>query len=183
MFDDEARDPHPGRATGLTRARHRDLRGRRREVWLRRAGLGLLLIVPIAGLAGAFGQQTSSSRARGAGATLQVDAPNALRGSLLWQGEVQVAPSARIAHPRIVLDRGWIDGMTINSITPNPDAEQEDRNGLTLAYGPIGAGDTMTVRVEAQVNPTTIGVRPLDVVLRDGATPLAGVRRRVRIYP
>jgi len=56
---------------GLDLERHRDLRGRDREPWIRRSGMALLTLIPLAALLNTFGQAPTASTAEGSGAELR----------------------------------------------------------------------------------------------------------------
>jgi hypothetical protein len=163
--------------------RHRDLAGRRMEVWLRRGALLVLLGICAAGLANVFGQRARTSVAAGPAATLRVEAPDRLRGGLLGQVLIRVAARERIGEPRLVLGPGWTDQVTVNTISPEAEAQADSGGRLVLAYGPIAAGGTLTVRIEFQVNPVNIGRRSQDVELRDGATTVVRVTRMLTVFP
>lgn len=168
---------------GLTHERHRDLQDRAYRVWVRRVALLVLLAVCAAALAGAFGQTATTSTADGPGVGLAVEAPDRLRGGLIYQGEIEVRAVRRIAQPRIVLDRGWSDGVTRNTIAPEPVDQGDEAGRLVLAYDELPAGRTLTVRIQLQVNPTTVGTRPQDVEVRDGDRVLARAERTLTIFP
>jgi hypothetical protein len=180
-----SRDDRDARAlpAGLSAGRHRDLMGRRHEPWIRRAVLLLLVAAIALGLANVFGQRASTSSAAGPSAELEVEAPWVLRGGVLGQLVVRVEAGERIAQPRIALERGWVEGITINTIAPDSADQADDEGSLVLAYGELPAGDTLTVRIAFQVNPTTLGEKPGGVELRDGATPIARVERDVTVLP
>jgi hypothetical protein len=73
--------------------------------------------------------------------------------------------------------------MHINSIEPAP-VEELGRDGrLALDFGPVAAGETATVYMEFQVNPTNVGRRSQDVELRDGDRLLARADLAVTILP
>ena len=116
-------------------------------------------------------------------ATLTVEAPARLRGGLLAQGLIQVDARRRIAQPPLVLAGGWLDDITINTISPAPADEADDDGRLVLAYGELPAGDSLTVRIQPQVNPTTVGTKPQDVELRDGDATIARAERTVTVFP
>ena len=52
--------------------RDRDLRGRRKDVWIRRSLMALVAVVPILGLFNLFGQRPTTSKAAVPAATLSV---------------------------------------------------------------------------------------------------------------
>ena len=136
------------------------------------------------GLANVFGQRATTSSAAGAAAELTVEAPSRLRGGLLGQGVIRVDTVRRVARPRIVLDRGWVAGMTINTISPEAaDQSGDDQGRPVLAYGELPAGESLTVRISYQVNPTTLGSAPGGVELRDGDTTIARVDRTLIVFP
>ena len=152
------RDPRWGRSgndpselpDGITAERHRDLAGRTREPLTRRVVL-LALAAPCAlDLTGFFGRQAGTTTAAGPAATLVVEAPDRLRGGLFAQGRLHVEAHTRIAQPRLVLGPGWVDDITINTISPAPADQAEDGGALVLAYGALPAGERLTVWIELQ---------------------------------
>jgi hypothetical protein len=180
---EEGRDVASELPEGLEPERNRDLRGRGHEPWVRRVVVVALLALVAVGLANVLGQRATSSSAGTAAAELSVTAPDRLRGGLMWQATIRVDARVRVARPRIVLDRGWLDGMTVNTVVPEAADQDDDSGRLVLAYGELPAGDTLTVRIALQVNPTTIGSDPQGVELRDGDTTIARVDRTVVVLP
>jgi hypothetical protein len=173
-------DPPPGQ---LSLDRHRDLVGRAHQPWGRRAFLAILLAFCIAALVNVFGEASIRSSASTPAATLAVDAPDRLRGGLIAELELTVGARQAIAKPRIVLDRGWLDQITINTIVPEAAAQADEGGRLVLAYDRLPAGRTLTVRVQFQVNPVKIGVEDQGVALRDGDRTLAQVHRTLTVFP
>jgi hypothetical protein len=163
--------------------RHLDLAGRGYEPWVRRAVLVLFLALVALGLANVFGQKAATSSAAGAAAELTIEAPDRLRAGVLGQGTIRVDAARRVAQPRLVLDEGWIDGMTINTISPEAADQGTDEGRPVLSYDELPAGDSLTVRISYQVNPTTIGSRPGGVVLLDGDREIARVDRTIVVFP
>jgi hypothetical protein len=173
-----------GLPDGLGHERHVELRGRGYEPWLRRAILVVILAGLALGLANVFGQRATTSEAAGTAADLRVTVPERMRGGILGQGTIRIEARRRIAQPRIVLDRGWTNGITINTISPEAaDQEGDDRGRVVLAYRELPAGARLTVRIAFQVNPTTLGSDPQDVELRDGDDVIARVERTAVVFP
>ena len=170
----------PGR---LSAEHDRDLVGRDRDVWVRRLLLGLLAAFAVAALLNVFGQRTATTSVHGAAASLSVNAPERLRGGLIFQGRFDIQAEQAIEHPKLVLSSGWLEAMTLNTTEPEPLDESSRDGGLELAFGPLAAGDGLTVRTEWQVNPTTVGSRTQDVALYDGKRELASVDRSMTVFP
>ncbi len=163
--------------------KHRDLAGRRHEAWVRRALLLLPLAVVAAALANVFGQQASTRTVAAPGATLELRAPAALRPGLLWQARFRITAERALQQPALVLDRGWLDGMTINTIEPAPAEESSEGDRLVLKLQPLQAGETASLTLAFQVNPTTFGSQDQGVRLLDGGNPVVSLSRSVRIFP
>jgi hypothetical protein len=83
----------------------------------------------------------------------------------------------------LVLDSGWLEGMTINTIEPGPIGEASRDGKLALELGHVPAGKTYLLFVQIQVNPTNIGRRSQDVELFDGPKHLLTVDRTITILP
>lgn len=167
----------------LERDRHVELHGRDRERWFRRGTLLAVLGFAVAGLVGVFGQRGVEKRVASADASLEVDAPAALRSGLMYQARFEIRATKRIDLPILVLGDGWFNGMTINSIEPSPVAETQRNGHMILVFDRLDAGDELTVYMEPQANPTTTGVRSQDVALNDGGTVLLQVDRSVTVFP
>jgi hypothetical protein len=160
-----------------------DQRGERRGLRARRVVVGLLTLVPLIALTGLLGQRASTTSAAGRQAAIVVRAPKTVRGGLFFQSRVTIRVTGRIQHPRLVLDRGWLEGMQINSIEPS--AQDEDsRNGrLVLAYATWLPGERKTIWLQFQVNPTNVGHRPYGIELDDDNVKLARIDRTLTVLP
>jgi hypothetical protein len=169
--------------SSLDLERSRDLRGRSWHVWIRRGLIALLLAIGLFALLGGIGQRASSVTASGSAATLIVHSPGRVRGGLIFQARISVRARRTIDEPRLVLGPGWFDGLTINTIEPDP-SEQANRNGrVALHDDELPAGHVVRVFIEFQVNPTTVGRKTQQLELDDGGEPLAKLERRMTVLP
>ena len=168
---------------GLAAKRHRDLAGRERDPWIRRAFLFLLTALVVAALVNIFGQRSQTLRAGGPDARLEVHGPERVRGGLLYQQRITVRALHDIAHPRVVLGTGWLDGQTINTIEPGAVGETSRDGKLVLSYDQLSAGDKLEIFVDYQVNPTHVGRTDHGVELDDAERPLARVNSTLTTFP
>jgi len=168
---------------GLNLERARDLVGRDREPWVRRVGISLVLLIPLAALLNTFGQSPVKATAAGAGVRLSVESPEAARGGLIYQVQVTVDADSGIKEPVLVLSESWLQGLTLNTTEPAASDEQWGPEGLMLTYAPVQAGGQLKVFLQYQVNPTTVERRTQRVEIRDGTTPLAHLDRIFTVYP
>lgn len=163
--------------------RLRDLEGRLRHPFFRRTGLVALAAITIAALTGALGQTESTHSTGNEVAQLEVRAPSTLRGGLLWRARVTVTAREELVEPRIVLADGFVDGMQLNTIEPAPDSEASRDGALEFTYPTIPQGDTLTLYLQLQADPTVIGRQDLGVSLISDSGPALHLPRTTRVLP
>jgi hypothetical protein len=167
----------------LDRRHNVDLAGRSLEPWVRRAILLALIGLVALALANVFGQAAATSAAETTTARLEVRAPEALRGGLIYEARFTVEARDELRRANLVLDPGWFDGMTLNSTEPDPVGWAQRNGRSVIELGEIPAGERYVLRLQFQVNPTAIGGRRQDVRLENGGQPLALVKRSIFVYP
>ena len=168
---------------GIVLRRHRDLVGRAWHVWPQRVLLWLIAAILILGLLNVFGQRPLTSRAADAAAILSVYSPARVRGGLLYTARFHVTAKTDLKKVSLVLDPGWVEGMQINSINPQPIGEASRDGRIALDLGHIPAGHSAIYFVEFQVDPTNVGYRSQNVELDDQGKRLFFIRRTIMIFP
>jgi len=154
-----------------------------REPLIRRVCLVLLVVLCALGLANLFGQRPSTSKAATAAASLSLYAPTHVRSGLYFEARFHIVARRELKKATLVLDPGWAEGMTINTIEPSPIGEASADGKLVLTLGHIPAGKSYILFMQLQVNPTNVGHRSQNVELDDGTTPLLQIKRDVTIFP
>jgi hypothetical protein len=112
-----------------------------------------------------------------------VDAPERVRGGLLFEARFDLHARTDIGDARLVLADGWLEGMSINTIEPSPSSETSRDGRLELDIGRLAAGATYRLYMQFQVLPTNVGSRSADVSLWDGTTRLLLVDRTITALP
>jgi hypothetical protein len=153
------------------------------ELWVRRGLMTLFALLAVLALLNVFGQRPVTTTDGGQEASLEVVAPSTLRGGVYFMGRFEITAQEEIENATLVLDPGWLESMHVNSIEPAPVDELGRDGRLALDFGPVAAGETATVYMEFQVNPTNVGRRSQDVELRDGDRLLARADRDVTVLP
>jgi hypothetical protein len=166
----------------LTLRRNRDQVGRR-EVPIRRSLVGLVCLFLLAGLFNVFGQRPDSVQAAAAAAALKLYAPSHVRSGLYYEARFTIDARQDLKNAMLVLNPGWIEGTTINTIEPSPLGEASRDGKLVFTLGHIRAGTTYLFFMQLQVNPTNVGRRSQDVALYDGGTLLTTIDRTVTVFP
>lgn len=163
--------------------RHRDLVGRERHPWIRRALLGLLGIVCLLALLDLFGQLSGTTHAAAAQAELSVSAPTRVRSGLLYTARFEVRARQSIKQATLVLDKGWFENVQVNSYVPQP-VSQASRDGrVTFELGHIPAGHSYVFYLQFQLNPTDVGRRSENVELDDGTQRIVRIERTATVFP
>ena len=170
-------------AESIRKETHRDLVGRASHPWYRRVLLAVLAVVPVLALFNVFGQRTQRTEAQTPAAALTISTPGHMRGGLIYQTKINVVARQRLAQPKIVLDRGFFDGLTVNTIEPQASQELNRDGRVVLEYGAIAAGEQLTVWIQYQVNPTTVGSRTQRFELDDGQRPVTQITRHFTSFP
>jgi hypothetical protein len=168
----------------LTLAHHRDLQGRERRPVARWILLGLLSVVLLLGLLNVFGQRPDTDVADGSVAELKVYSPTKLRSGLFYESRFTIRAHEEIENATLVLDPGWLEGMTLNTLEPAPVGEANRDGRIALELGHIPAGGLHRFFLQFQVNPTNVGFdRAADVELHDGERLLLHLDRTVTVFP
>jgi hypothetical protein len=161
----------------------RDTRGGAVGLATRRVMVALFCVFVALAVLDVYGQQAGSKAAVASTATVTVRAPDTVRGGLFFQSRVEIVARRAIEYPRIVLDRGWLEGMQVNSIEPAAQSESSRDGRLVLSYDTLDAGDRMTLWLQFEVDPTSVGRRPYGLELDDATTRLARVERTITVLP
>ena len=166
----------------LTLKISRDREGKR-DVLARRVGLTALGVLLVLALVNVFGQRPSTMTADAGAATLEVYAPERVRGGLYYEARFTVEARQEVEEATLVLAPGWAEGITINTVVPSPVGEASRDGQLAFELGRIPAGQKHVFFLHFQVNPTNVGHRSQDVSLYDGDRLLATIDRSVTIFP
>jgi hypothetical protein len=168
---------------GLTLKHHRDLVGRERQPWTRRVLLVLIGVVIALALLNVFGQRPSTTSGRGPAAELDVYSPERVRGGLYFESRFHIRAIRDLKEATIVLDPGWLEGMTLNTVEPAPIGEASRDGRIAFELGRIPAGEEYLFFLHFQVNPTNIGRRSNDVQLYDGEQLVLELDRSITVWP
>jgi hypothetical protein len=160
----------------------RDREGKR-DVKFRRAGVVLVMVFLALGLLNLFGQRPSASAAEAEEARLEVYAPERVRGGLYYEARFRVDAVRELKEATLVLDPGWAEGITINTVEPSPVGEASRDGKLVFALGRIPAGQKHVFFLQLQVNPTNVGHRSQDVELYDRDERITRIDRSVTVFP
>jgi len=167
----------------LVLARNRDLVGCRQQVWFRRGLLALVGVVPLLALFNVFGQRPQSTVIDSPRASLELYSTPHIRGGLIFESRFTVTAHRELRRATLELERGWMEGLTINTIEPSPVRESSRDGKLVLVLGHVPAGQRHVLYMQFQVNPTNVGRRPQDVRLYDGQELLLTIDRTVTVWP
>lgn len=160
----------------------RDREGKR-DVLFRKIAMTAIVLFLALGLFNLFGQRPSTSAAESDAARLEVYAPERVRGGLLYEARFRIDALRELEQATLVLDPGWAEGITINTVEPSPLGEASRDGSLAFELGRIPAGQKHLFFLHLQVNPTNVGRRSQDVRLYDGDELLSTIDRTITIFP
>jgi hypothetical protein len=175
-------------ADGRTDARRPDARAERRSQRTRALPLDAARVarpprdVRALGLLNVFGQRPATSRAAAPAAELSVYAPERVRSGLYFDARFHVRAIRELEDATLVLDPGWREGMTLNTVEPAPVGEESRDGALALELGRIPGGSEHLLFLQFQVNPTNVGHHSHDVDLYDGEEQLVSIDRTITVW-
>lgn len=160
----------------------RDREGRR-DVLFRRIAFSAIVVLLVLGLLNLFGQRPQTAAVEHPAATLELTAPKRVRGGVIYEARFRIAASRELKQATLVLDPGWIEGTTINTVEPSPIGEGSRDGDLVFELGRVPQGEQYVLYLQLQVNPTNVGKRSHDVRLYDGDELLASLDRTQFVFP
>ena len=101
----------------------------------------------------------------------------------MFQSRFTIQAHRPLDTPKLVLDPGWFEQMTINSLEPGASSETSRNGKIVLSFDSLRAGQKLVFWAFFQVNPTNVGHRPQGVELDDGNRPLLRINRSVTVFP
>jgi len=148
--------------------------------------IGLLVLGGIlaASLFGVFGGHRNDTLRQAAnGVELSVSTPRTLRNGEFFEIRIELSASRPIAQPAIAISATSLRDLTINTTMPEPAGEKFGDGAFLLEYDPLAPGDTLTVKIDGQSNPTLFGGTKGRLEVRDGEAVLAAVPLDIRVLP
>jgi len=149
--------------------------------WIGLLVLGAILVASLFGVFGGHRNDTLGQTANGV--DLRVSTPRTLRNGEFFEIRVDIAAQRPIAEPALAISVGSFHDLTINTTMPAPTGEKADEDAFLLEYDPLAPGDTLTVKIDGQSNPTLVGGTKGRLEVRDGDTVLAAVPLSIRVLP
>ncbi|HEX3900735.1 MAG TPA: hypothetical protein VHW74_16405 [Mycobacteriales bacterium] len=156
----------------------------RAGLWARRVAMCVLAAVMIAALCNVFGQRATTVHATGPLARIDVRAPATVRPGLLFQAKITLSVSAVLPKAQLILSRGWIDGLTLNTEEPAAPSETSGPDGsLVLSIGTLQPGSPYVQYLAYQVNPTSLSRRAQAITLVSDGVAIVTLHRTMTIVP
>lgn len=116
-------------------------------------------------------------------AARRVKTPVLIRNGEFFETVADVRADAPIANATLGTEAGLRHDMTINTKIPSPN-EQTFRSGENrFSFDALGAGETLTLNINGQVNPPLFAGNVGGVAIYDGDRLLGRQAVRIRVLP
>jgi hypothetical protein len=73
-----------------------------------------------------FGQRPGTSQASTAAGSVKVYAPGRVCNGLYYEARFTITARRELKNALLVLDSGWLEGTTVNTIEPSPGRRSQD---------------------------------------------------------
>ena len=104
---------------------------------MRWAGLLTMLgFLCLLGLLNTFGQRPDTATASADGVELEVYSPERLRSGLFFMSRFTIRAERELEAATLLLDPGWMEGITLNTLVPSPRRRGEPGRESRLRPGP-----------------------------------------------
>ena len=143
--------------------------------------LGLLLAVALAGYFG--GKPHPTRTITTPSATVKLQLPERIRNGMFFEMRAEVQTKRAFTDLTVAISSTYWHDLTINSMIPGP-AEEKSENGRYLfSYGPIDANQTLTIKIDGQINPPLFGGTKGNILLMDGDAVIAAIPVTMKVLP
>ncbi len=161
--------------------RHGTSAGHRHAGWLRLGILAAILGVALLGLLGGAPAQTL--RMASASATLAVTTPDRLRNGMFFETRISAEAKKPIGDAVIAIPAAMWRDVTVNTMIPSP-AEEEFVDGeFRFHFGPLGAGETLGIKIDGQMNPPRYSSSGGRIRLLDGEAEIVALPVSLKVIP
>jgi len=165
---------------GLSAEHQRTAKGWRRHASpLALVVLGLVMLWALSGLAGVEETLTEET----AVVTGTWHAPARIRNGEFLEMRLGVEAHERIEELVIGVDASLWEDFTINTFLPAASEEASEDGELLFTFGPLEAGTSFLMKVDAQINPDMLWRNEGDVTVYDGDTALVEMPIVIEVLP
>ena len=155
----------------------------RRARTLRRAGLGFLSLVVLAGAVGLLGIRTRTVSASGGGYSLRLDYPWTDRSDQPAHWLLTVRHRGGFAGPvEVAITQSYLDLLDINAIEPEPSASRNVGGYVVWTFDPP-AGDELRVLLDANIGLNVRFGAGARVAVLDHGRPVVAASYRTWVAP
>jgi hypothetical protein len=145
-------------------------------------GLILLSLAMVVGVLGLAGREQTVSASDG-GIRLEWHAPTVIRNGEFLEMRITLASAEAIGRPVLGIDATLWEDFTINTFIPAP-ADESSRDGeFRFEFPPLDPGSSLLVKVDAQINPDTLGGNAGRVTVYDGMEALVSLPVQIEVLP
>lgn len=135
-------------------------------------------------LAGIFGGQPHPTRViETPSATITLQFPETLRNGEFFEMRASITAKRPIQDLGIGISHSYWRDLTINTMLPAPSEEKSEQGRYMLTYGPLKAGETLTLKIDGQINPPLFAGTRGQLFVMDSDDQLATVPLNLRVFP
>lgn len=137
-----------------------------------------------AAVTGHFGGQPSPRVDADFGpAQLSVMTPAVIRNGEFFETAIDIRADEPLADATLAVEAGLWRDMTINTTIPAAAEEKYKDGEYRFAYGPLEAGDTLSIKIDGQINPPLFAGNEGVIAVYDGERLLGRRVFRIKVLP
>lgn len=155
--------------------------------WHRHANPAALILLTLllgAALLGLFGghpnpvQVIETPEAR-----VTLNFPRTLRNGEFFEMRANVVAKRPIGDAVLAISTDYWRDLTVNTMIPAATEEKSSAGEYRFSWGPLEAGETLTVKIDGQVNPPLFRGTAGHVAIMDGERTLGRAAMQLKVWP
>ena len=155
--------------------------------WARHASPGSMLLIGallITAMFGIFGGQPHPKRQIDTpAAAIALQFPEILRNGQFFEMRAKVMAKRDFTDMRLGISTSYWHDLTINTMIPAAAEETSNNGEYRFGYGPVKAGEEITIKFDGQINPPLFAGNKGILTLMDGETVVARTPINLRVIP
>lgn len=145
-------------------------------------GLIVLSLVMAAGLVGLAGREATAT-VSGGGMRLEWHAPTVIRNGEFLEMRITLESADAVGRPVLGIDASLWEDFTVNSFIPAAVDESSANGEFRFEFAPMDPGASLLIKVDAQINPDTLGGNTGMVTVYDGDQSLVSLPVQIEVLP
>jgi hypothetical protein len=117
------------------------------------------------------------------GTSLRIHQPEVIRNGEFLELRIGVDSVEGIGSLAIGIDQSLWEDLTVNTMIPAATEESSEDGEFRFTFGELGAGTSFLLKIDAQINPDSLGGNAGTITVYDADEPLVATTISMNVLP